>query len=93
MTTGVIMRSLRKRITILAIPVLGLSMLSACYIGVRPAYRGDVVVDPGYYYDTDYVDVYGIYHPRVYYYYHEGRWDHRDFVPHGYYARARVYRR
>lgn len=83
------MRSWKKRIATMLLPVLGLSMLSACYVGVRPG----LVVEPGYYYDDAYVDVYGAYHPRAYYYYHDGYWEHRAFVPHGYYSHVRVYRR
>jgi hypothetical protein len=71
-------------VTLSLAPVLGLSALSGCYVGVRPAYGPDVYVDGGYYYDRDYVDVYGVYHPRVYWYYHGGSWEHRDFAPHGY---------
>jgi hypothetical protein len=73
------------------LPILGLSALSGCYVGVRPAYGADVVVEPGYYYDADYVDVYGVFHPRAYWYYHGGMWEHRDFIPRGYNARVRVY--
>ena len=89
------MRSWKKLAVLVLplLPILGLSALSGCYIGVRPGYGADVVVEPGYYYDADYVDVYGVYHRPVYWYYHGGNWDRRAFVPRGYYPRARVYRR
>jgi hypothetical protein len=46
-----------------------------------------VVVEPGYYYEPEYVDVHGYRHPRAYYYYDGRRYVHRDYVPRGYVAR------
>ena len=53
-----------------------------------PAPGPGVVVEPGYYYDADYYDVYGVYHPAFYYYYDGHHYYHRDYAP-GYAFRAR----
>ena len=71
--------------------VLPLAGVAGCTVhtdGAVAEPAGYAVVEPGYYYDDAYVDVYGTYHPRVYYYYNGHGWEHRDRVPHGYVARA-----
>ncbi len=49
-----------------------------------------VVVDRGYYFDPDYYDGYGHYHPRSYWYYDGHGYVHRDGLPHGETAHLRA---
>lgn len=87
------MRNLKLHLA--AISILGAAFLGGCTLhgDVGPEPAGYTVVEPGYYYDEAYVDVYGHPHPRAYYYYNGHSWAHRDYVPHGYVAHARVHAR
>jgi hypothetical protein len=76
---------MRPTLKLATLAIFGLMTLGGCV--VRPA----VVVGPGYYYDDAYYDVYGVYHPRAYWYYDGYHWGYRGWVGHGYYARPRGY--
>jgi len=49
----------------------------------------EYTVEPGYYYEPEYYDTWGYYHPRVYFYYDGHEYRHRDYIPRGYHARVR----
>ena len=82
---------MRSMIKLAAMAALGIGVLG---LGAGCTVVPAVAVSPGYYYDDAYVDVYGVYHPRLYWYYNGYRWDRRYWAPHGYYyARPRGYYR
>jgi hypothetical protein len=96
LTKGVIMHALTRRLLVGAMgiaPILGLSFTAGCehthttVVAAAPA--DDVVVAPGYYYDAEYYDGSGHFHPRRYWYYDGHRWDGRDGVPSGYHVTVR----
>ncbi len=77
----------------LAVAVLAVPVLSGCEADVGPVAVGPAVgvgVEPGYYYDEEYVDVGGVYHPRDYWYHDGHDWGHRSGVPRGYAAHDRA---
>jgi hypothetical protein len=86
------MRFAKKKLPALLISLLPMVFATGCVVYARPV-APVVAVEPGYYYDEAYVDVYGVYHPRVFYYYHGGVWDRRPYAPGGFVVRPRVYRR
>ena len=68
-------------------------LLAGCQATVEPAVAvgpPGVGIDPGYYYDEEYVDVGGVHHPRDYWYHDEHGWAHRDGIPQGHAARDRA---
>ncbi len=78
------MRSTRK---LFLLPALLLPLAAAgCAV---EAGSGEVGFEPGYYYDDEYVDVGGVYHPRDYWYHDGNHFFHRDGIPGGTEARAR----
>ena len=76
-----------------AVPLMGLVLpLASCEDEPPPPRRvivREYEVEPGYYYDTEYYDTYGYYHPRAYFYFDGRNYDRREFVPRGYHVRAR----
>lgn len=68
--------------------VMALLPLVGCTVhaGVPVA---EVVVAPGYYFDDEYYDDFGVFHPRAYWYYDGHRWDHRGGAPAGFVVHAR----
>jgi hypothetical protein len=85
------MRFFNKRLAALAFLPLSLGSLTGCVVRAYPGVYVDA--GPGYYYDDGFYDGYHVWHPPVYWYYHGGNWERRGFVPHGFVARSRVYRR
>jgi hypothetical protein len=80
---------LKAILTTLSASFLATAMLNGCI--VHDEYPPDeVYVAHGYYYDTDYYDSYGIYHPRSYWYYDGHSYLHRDALPHGEAAHLRA---
>ena len=67
---------------------LSLAILSGCEVSAGPV-AADVGFAPGYYYDDEYIDVGGVYHPRDYWYHDGNHFNHRDAIPVGAPARAR----
>jgi hypothetical protein len=75
------------RLALLAVVPLA-PLLAGCTVEAGPP-PGAVVVGPGYYYDEEYVDAYGVHHPREYWYRDDHGWAHADHVPPGVAARDR----
>ena len=75
----------------LSVALLSLTLVAGCEVAAGPVGPPDAVaVEPGYYYDEEYVDVGGYHHPREYWYHDDHGWSHRDAVPHGFTARSRA---
>jgi hypothetical protein len=70
--------------------LLGLLAATGCRVEEEPGPYG-LVVDRGYYFDPDYYDTYGHYHPRQYWYYDGHSYLHRDDLPHGEVTHLRVH--
>jgi hypothetical protein len=57
---------------------------AGCAVRVDPVVPPPaVVVSPGWYYDPEYVDAYGVFHPRVIWFYGDHGWERRDAAPPG----------
>ena len=72
----------RAALVLLSLAMVGLPGGCTIEEGNEQPPPAEVVVEPGYYYDADYYDFDGRFHPREFWYYDGRRYWRRDVVPH-----------